>query len=355
MEETTQNTETATENTTPVSENVILDQLINLCVEKEASDIHFREGGRAALRVRGKIVFIENIENLSKEDTEVMINALMSSKDEMGRLNQNKEVDFSYTHKNGVNFRVNLFYQKGKVAGVMRMISKNIPSLDELGVPEVMKKVMDLKEGLVITCGNASSGKSTTIHSMLEHINQNSVSHILTVENPIEYIFEDKKSMFTQREVGKDTSNEASALKSALHEDVNVVMVGDVANADTLDKILRLVETGHLVIASMVAKDSAHAIDRMVSMYPSELRDYTKERLAENLTVVLAQDLTEKKDQSGLIAIFELMITNPDIQKIIKSGNFSQIKTTIQSSEGEGMIAMERYAATLAEQGIINI
>jgi len=344
----------STENTVQTSGNVMLNQLIDLCIEKEASDIHFREGGRADLRVRGQIIFIENTDKLSKEDVEAIIRTIIPGEYEINRLKNNKEVDFAYIHKNGVNFRVNLFYQKGKMAGVMRMIPKNIPDFNTLGVPEIVKNFVNLKEGLIVTCGNAGSGKSTTVQSMLEYINQNSVRHILTVENPIEYAFEDKKSMFTQREIGKDTLRSIDALRSAFREDINVIMVSDIVDFDTLDSIFNLVETGHLVIVSITAKDSVQAVERMVSIYPNEMRQYAQNRLAVNLTAVLAQDLAEKKDKSGLVPVFELMITNQNIQKIIKSGNFIQIKNAIQLSENEGMISMERYIQMLAEQGIIS-
>lgn len=350
MQEVKQNTE----DTTQTSKNVVLNQLINLCIEKEASDIHFREDSRTALRTRGKIVFVENVDKLSKKDTEAMINAIIPSEYEKNKLKEEREVDFSYTHDNGVNFRVNIFYQKGKLAGVMRMIAKHVPTFEELGVPEIMKNYLNLREGLILICGTAGSGKSTTIQSMLQHINENYVKHILTIENPIEYVFEDDKSMFTQREVGRDTMTKANALNSAVREDVNVVMVSGIADSETLDHALKLVETGHLVIASMMARDSAQAVDRLVNMYPNDVRKYAADRLADNLTAILAQDLAEKQDQTGLTAIFELMFTNQNIRKVIKGGNFPQIKNTIKASGEENMITMEQYAYGLAEKGIIS-
>jgi len=333
---------------------ITLDQLVNLCIEKEASDIHFREGGRASLRVGGKMVFIENISNLTKKETEGMIDKLIPNLDEKKRFERTKEIDFSYSHQNGINFRVNLFYQKGKIAGVMRMISKHIPSLDELGVPDIVKNVLDNREGLILVCGTAGSGKSTTIQSMLKYINDNFVKHIITIENPIEYVFEDNKSMITQREIGNDTLTTNTALKSSLREDANIVMVSEINNYETMDSILDLVETGHLVIATMITKDAPQTIERMVSFFPTDLRKRVQDRLANDLVAVIAQDLVERKDQAGLIAIFELMFMNQSISQIIKRGNFSQIRSAIQSGAEEGMISMDTYAYELARQGVIS-
>lgn len=345
---------TPSKQNTSVHSKITLDQLINLCVEKEASDIHFREDGRTALRVGGKIIFIENVENLSREDTERMIQFMMPDEGGKDVLEKNREVDFSYTHTNGVNFRVNIFYQKGKLAGVMRMISKNIARIEDLKVPVAMKNFLNLRQGLILVCGTAGSGKSTTIQSSLQYINENFVKHILTIENPIEYVFEDKKSMFTQREVGKDTLSMANALRSAVREDTNVVMVSEIRDYETLDGVLELVETGHLVIASMLTGDAVQTVERMISLCPRDLAKHTQERIAENLSVVLVQDLTEKQDQSGLVPVFELMFMTSGIRNIINSGSLVQLRGAIQSAANEGMITMDAYALSLVQQGIIN-
>lgn len=333
---------------------ITLSQLVNLCMEKEASDVHFREDGRLALRVGGKIVFIENVDVLSKEDAEVMVNELITTDKAKKQLEEDREIDFSYTHSNGVNFRVNIFYQRGRLAGVMRMISKHIPNLEELGVPESMKNFLDLREGLVLVCGGTGSGKSTTIQSMMKHVNDNMVKHVLTIENPIEHFFEDNKSMFTQREVGKDTKDMQSALKSAVREDANIVMVSEIHNYETLDYVIDLVETGHLVISSMLTRNVTQTLERMINFYPENLRHQAQERLASNLVAVMAQDLVQRQDQAGLIGVFELMIKNQSIEQIIRRGNLVQLRTAIQAGAQEGMITMDGYAYQLAEQGVIN-
>lgn len=344
----------ATDTPAVPTSKITLGQLVNLCMEKEASDVHFREGGRLGLRVGGKIVFIENVDVLSKEDTEAMVNELITTEKEKKQLEEDREIDFSYTHSNGVNFRVNIFYQRGKLAGVMRMISKHVPNLDELGVPEFMKNFLDLREGLVLVCGGAGSGKSTTMQSMLKYVNDNMVKHVLTIENPIEHFFEDNKSMFTQREVGKDIKDMQIALKSAVREDANIVVVSEIHNYETLDHIIDLVETGHLVISSMLTRNVTQTLERMINFYPENLRHQAQERLASNLVAVMAQDLVQRQDQAGLIGVFELMIKNQSIEQIIRRGNLVQLRTAMQAGAQEGMITMDGYAYQLAEQGVIN-
>ena len=333
---------------------ITLNQLVNLCIEKEASDIHFREGGKLALRVGGKIVFIENVDTLSRDESLAMAAELIPTPEDKRRFESEREIDFSYTHTNGVNFRVNLFYQKGKLAGVMRMISKHVPSMDELGVPESVKKFLTLREGLILVSGAAGSGKSTTVRSMLRHINENAVKHVLTIENPIEYVFEDNKSMFTQRELGKDTLNMASALQSAQREDANIVVVSEINNLETLDNVLKLVETGHLVITSLRTRDATQTLERMISFYPHDLQKQALDRLASTLSLILSQDLVQRIDQPGQVAVFELMFMNPSIHNIVRRGNFVQLRTAIQAANSEGMITLDNYAYHLAEQGMIS-
>jgi twitching motility protein PilT len=333
---------------------ITLDQLIDLCIEKEASDIHFGEGSRVALRVGGKIVFIENIEPLTKEESDEMIHSMIKSEDEMKRLERMREMDFSYTHKSGVSFRVNAFYERGRLSVVMRMISKYLPTIDELGIPEEVKRLLPLREGLILVSGSAGAGKSTSVQAMLEYVNQNFVQHIITIENPIEYVFEDKKSIFSQRELGKDTLTMTNALNSALRQDPNLIMISEINDLETLNQVLTVVETGHLVIAAMSTKDAKQTLERLVSMYPQNQQERALERIADSLICIMAQDLVPRIDQPSRIAVYELIIFNQSIKNIVKHGNLNQLKTAIQAGASEGMISMDTYAYQLAEQGIIS-
>lgn len=331
---------------------ISLDQLINLCLEKEASDIHFREGAKLALRAGGQLLFIENADPLSRQEAQVIVDLLMPP-EEKKKLQQNREIDFSYTHSNGINFRVNVFYQRGKLAGVMHMIPKTISTLESLNVPEIIRQFTSLKEGLILICGPAGSGKSATIQAMLNDLNENFIRHILTIENPVEMIFEDKKSILTQREVGKDTLSMANAIRSAARADANVVMISEIENFETLNETLDLVETGHLVISSLATKNTLQTLERLIRFAPLDLREQIQDRLSNTLSCILSQDLIEKSDQSGLVPVFEFMFVSPMIRNIIKRGNFSQLKNTIKSSVNQGMFLMDFYVSQLMQQGIV--
>lgn len=338
---------------TPSSTGITLDQLINLAIEQEASDIHFGEGSKLAIRVEGKIVFIENIPVLSKKSTEQMIFSMLLDEDERKKLDRVREIDFSYTSSNGINFRVNVFYQRDKLSAVMRMTSKNIPTLDELGNPQEIKNFLELKEGLILVTGTAGSGKSTTIQAMLSYINDHFVHHVITIENPIEHIFEDNKSFFSQREIGKDTLTMSNGLNAAMREDPNIIMVSDINDLETLEHVLTVVESGYLVIASMSTKNARQTIERMLSMYPVSQAKQIQDRIADTLACILSQDLIDRSDQSGRVAIYELLIANNGIKNILRRGSIAQLRTAMQSGAKEGMITMDNYAEQLAEQGIV--
>ncbi len=334
--------------------NITLDQLITLAIEKEASDIHFGEGSRIALRVEGQFVYIENVEELSKAEAEQMVKELIKNEEELKRLERVKEVDFSYLHSSGVSFRVNVFYSRGRLSAVLRMISKHLPTMQELGIPDVMKRFLELREGLILITGTAGSGKSTSIQAMLEHVNENFVYHIITIENPIEHIFTDKKSIFSQREIGKDTLTYTNALHSATREDPNIIMVSDIADRETLDAVLDLVEMGHLVVGSMATKNVRQTIEHMISLYPHDEQEQLQDRLSSALSVILSQDLLDRIDQKGRVAVYEVCICNSAIANIIKHGNLGQLRTTMENAANEGMVTMDAYAYQLAERGVID-
>jgi twitching motility protein PilT len=333
---------------------ITLDQLVNLAIEKEASDIHFGEGSKVALRVGGQFVFIENMEALSKKNADEMIFSMFTLEDEKKRLERVREIDFSFQHSSGVSFRVNVFYQRGRLSAVMRMISKHLPSMEELGIPEEMKALLAQREGLILVSGTTGSGKSTSVQAMLEYMNKNFVQHIITIENPIEHVFEDDKCIFSQRELGNDTLTLANALHSAMREDPNTIMVGDINDLESMENVLTAVETGHLVIASMPTKNIKQTLERIVSLYPQAQKSQAQERLADAIVAILAQDLVNRIDRVGRAAVFELLITNPGIRNIVRQGNMNQLRTALQSGAREGMITMDTYAYNLALQGIIS-
>lgn len=332
---------------------VSLDQLVSLCIEKEASDLHFGEGRRVAIRVAGKISFIEGVTALSREDMQGITAVLLADAEDRKRLETLREIDLSYSHNSGVNFRVNLFYQRGKLSAVMRMISKNLPAIDALGIPDV-KSLLGLRQGLLLVTGTAGSGKSTTIQSMLQYINDHFVEHIITIENPIEYLFAGHQSLFTQREIGKDTLSFANGLLSAMRQDPNVIMVSEINDAETLEQVLSTVETGHLVIASIATRGAVPTLERMTGLLPSAQQESFRSRLADNLIAILSQALVDRADAEGRVPVCELLVNTDTIPSLIRQGNFPQIPAAMQSGREEGMITMNDFAAGLAESGIIS-
>lgn len=344
-----------TENSTPTapSAGITLDQLVSIAIEQDASDIHFAEDSRIALRVGGKFVFIENIDKLSKEDAELIVGAMLPDEAEQKRFKALREIDFSYIHSSGVSFRVNAYYSRGRLTGSMRMISKNLPTMERLGIPEIMKHFLSLREGLILVTGTNGSGKSTSIQAMLEYVNENFVYHVITIENPIEHIFKENKSIFSQRELGKDTLTFANALRSASREDPNIIMVSEVSDRETMDAVLNLVEMGHLVIASMTTKNVLQTIEHAISLYGHEDQEIMQDRFSASLAVIMSQDLMDRIDQPGRAAVYEVLVANKAVKNIIKHGTLSQLRTAMESGQEEGMLTMEAYAYQLAENGII--
>ncbi|MBN2306986.1 PilT/PilU family type 4a pilus ATPase [Candidatus Peregrinibacteria bacterium] len=333
---------------------ITLDQLVGIAIEQDASDIHFGEGSRIALRVGGKFVFVENVEALSKSDAEAIVKEMLPGEAERKRFQTLRELDFSYIHSTGVSFRVNIYYSRGKLTGAMRMISKHLPKMSDLGIPEVMKQFFSFRQGLILVTGTTGSGKSTSIQAMLEYVNNSFVYHVITIENPIEHVFKENKCIFSQRELGKDTLTFANAIHSASREDPNLVMISEINDRETMDAVLNLVEMGHLVIAAIPTKNVLQTIEHILAMYSHEEQEIFQDRFAENLAVIMSQDLLDRIDQPGRAAVYEVLIGTKGVKTIIQRGTFSQLRTAMENGAPEGMITMESYAYQLAENGIIS-
>lgn len=334
--------------------SITLDHLVSIAIEQDASDIHFGEGSRISLRVGGKFVFVENVDKLTKEDMEVMIKEMLPGEAERKRLQTLRELDFSYIHSSGVSFRVNVYYSRERLTASMRMISKHLPKMEELGIPEIMKEFFKLRQGLILVTGTTGSGKSTSIQAMLDYVNDTYVYHVITIENPIEHIFKENKAIFSQRELGKDTLTFSNALHSATREDPNLIMISEINDRETLDAVLNLVEMGNLVIAAIPTKNVLQTIEHITAMYPAEEQGIMQDRLAESLAVIMSQDLLDRIDQPGRVAVYEVLVANKGVQNIIKHGNLSQLRSAMESGAQQGMVTMDAYAYQLAGNNIIS-
>lgn len=332
---------------------ICLDELLELAIDKEASDIHFAAENKIGLRINGHIHFIHNLPALSREQARALIFSLVPNPLHRRRIFEEKELDCAYEHKNGVNFRVNIFFKRGKIGAVLRKIASHAMTMEQLGLPEALKGLLGKKQGLLLVTGPTGSGKSTSMQTMLEYINENRVEHILTIEDPIEYIFSSKKSIFSQREVGGDTLSFPAALRASLREDPDVVMIGEMRDAETIQAAMSLSETGHLVISTLHTSSAPQTIARLVSNFPSSEQEQVQSRLADTLIGVLSQRLVSRSDRDGRVALFELMIVNSAIRNIIRTGDMTQIHNAMLAGREIGMVRMEDYAGQLATQGIV--
>ena len=226
--------------------------------------------------------------------------------------------------------------------------------MSDLGIPAVMKQFFSLRQGLILVTGTTGSGKSTSIQAMLEYVNDTYVYHVITIENPIEHVFKENKCIFSQRELGKDTLTFANAIHSATREDPNLIMVSEINDRETMDAVLNLVEMGNLVIASIPTKNVLQTIEHLLAMYSREEQGIFQERLAENLAVIMSQDLLDRIDQPGRAAVYEILVATKGVKTIIERGTFSQLRTAMESGGPQGMMTMEAYAYQLAENGIIS-
>ena len=330
-----------------------LNKLLDLAIEKKASDIHVGAESKIALRIFGEIHFIESYDLLSEAEAEQFIFKMLKGEAEIAKLQNDREFDFSYQHTDDTNFRCNAFYRHGKIALVMRQVDKTLPTFDELGLPIAVRELIQNKQGLILVCGPTGSGKSTTLRTMLEEVNETRVEHIITIEDPIEYFFTNKKCIFSQRELHYDTHSFDAALRVALREDPDVVMVGEMRDRETITAVLNLCETGHLVFSTLHTNDGPQTINRLMHAFSLDQRDAMLSRLADSLLGVLSQRLVPKRG-GGQVAIFELMLATDAIRNAIRKGDTPQLENTVTTSKEFGMVNMHQSAEQMVEQGIVD-
>jgi len=321
-------------------------------IEKGASDIHITVGVPITVRIDGKLLPIPQAEVVTPATAKTLIESF-TPEDLQGLLKQKKEVDFSFGYKTN-RFRVNLFYQKGSEAASLRLISKEIKSIKELGLPPILEKFTEHNQGFVIITGPTGSGKSTTLAALVDQINANKRKHIVTIEDPIEYIFEHKQGIVSQREIGADTVSFGAALRSALREDPDVVLVGEMRDLETIEAALTLAETGHLVLTTLHTNSAAETADRIVNVFPPHLQQQIRSQLASSLIGVVSQRLIPKVS-GGRVLASEIMINNPAIKSLIREAKNYQIPNIIQTSASEGMIILDKVLAEYVSRGDITL
>lgn len=325
---------------------------LDFAVEKNASDVHISVGLPATVRIDGKLMSIPDAVVVTEEKAKTLV-ATFTPDELMIALKQKREIDFSFGFKN-MRFRANVYYQKGSLAASLRLIPKEIKGFKDLGLPPILEKFTEHNQGFVIITGPTGSGKSTTLASLIDKINIDKRKHIVTIEDPIEYVFEHKKSLISQREVGSDTNSFARALRSALREDPDVVLIGEMRDLETIEAALTLAETGHLVFTTLHTNSSAQTADRIISVFPPHLQQQISSQLSSVLLGVISQRLIPKIG-GGRVLAAEIMVANGAIRSLIREGKNFQIPNVIQTSAAEGMISLDKVLAEYVSRGDITL
>lgn len=328
--------------------------LLRLVAQQNASDLHLVVGRYPTLRIDGNLFPITQEKILTPEDTQSLSNVIITSEDDRKNLLENKQVDFSYNFEDKARFRTNVFFQKGYVSIAMRLIANRIKSLDELNMPNILYDFTKHSQGLVLVTGPVGHGKSTTLAALIEYINSKYNKHIVTIEDPIEYIYEQDRCIINQREVGQDAKSFPNALKAVFREDVNVVLVGEMRDLEAISTVMTAAETGHLIFATLHTNDSAQTVDRIIDVFPSHQQNQVRSQLANVLLGVVSQRLLPKIG-GGRIPAVEIMIKNHAIENLIRENKSYQIDTVIETSSKEGMTSLDRCMAELVKKGLVSI
>jgi twitching motility protein PilT len=328
-----------------------IDLLYKKAVEKNASDLHIVVGKPPILRIDGVLAPIPGEPIMKDKDALELVESIMNEK-QREVFETERELDLSYAIDGGNRFRVNCHWEKGVVGMVSRVVSPRIPSLEELSMPDVVYDLMRLKQGLILLTGPTGSGKSTSLAAMIELINQERAEHIVTLEDPIEFVYTPKKSIIKQRQLGTDMNSFAQALKHVLRQDPNVILVGEMRDLETIAATITLAETGHLVLATLHTFNAAQTVDRIIDVFPPYQQNQVRLQLSLFLKGVISQQLLPRKE-GGRIASREIMINTPAISNLVRENKIAQIKTVIQTSASEGMVTMDQDLKRLYDAGEI--
>lgn len=334
-----------------------INEILKIAVERNASDVHLKVGNFPILRINGNLVpLVELNKRLMPEDTLAMALSMMDQRQKQ-LFKENKDIDLAYSIAGLGRFRVNVFYQRGSVGIVLRVIPTKIKNVQELNLPPVIEKIANEERGLILVTGTTGSGKSTTLAAMIEHINQTKRRHIITIEDPIEYLFRDKKSIINQREVGTDVKSFLHGLREALREDPDVILVGEMRDLETIETALIAAETGHLVLSTLHTLDATETVNRTIGIFPPNQQRQIRIQLAAVLKAVISMRLVPRKDQQGRVPAVEVMINTPFIKDCIlnKEKTFLIPEAIAKGTSQYGMQTFDQSLFYLYERGFISL
>lgn len=325
--------------------------LFQIATKKNASDIHLIADSPPFLRIDGELISIQGKNALTSKEIEQLAFSILDD-DQKKRFIESKELDFGFENSDKTRFRVNLHYEKNNIGLVARVINEKMPTLEDINMPKIVYQLLSLKQGLIFVTGPTGCGKSTTLAAMINYINENYTNSIVTLEDPIEYVFKSKKSIIIQRQLGSDIISFAEGLKHVLRQDPNVIMVGEVRDLETIATTITLAETGHLVLATLHTYSASQTIDRIIDIFPPHQQTQIRMQLSITLAAVISQRLLPKID-GGRIASREILISTPAVSNLIRENKIAQIRTVVETSSRDGMISMDMDLKKLYDNKII--
>ncbi len=327
-------------------------EMLQLLIDKNGSDLHLVTGYPPALRVDGELLAIEGQARLTREAVSELVSSFMTQ-EQRDFVTANRELDFSYQFKDLGRFRVNAYFQQGVLSAALRLIPTKIKNIDELQLPPIFHEFTKYKQGLVLLTGPTGEGKSTTLAAVIQEINQTRADHILTIEDPVEFVYVPERSIISQREVHQDTNSWEIALRSALREDPDVVLVGEMRDYETISAAITVAETGHLVFATLHTNSAAQTIDRIIDVFPEHQQSQIRQQLSLSLQAVVSQRLVPAL-AGGRIAATEILLANSAIRNLIRDQKTFQIDNVIQTASDQGMMLMEASLLQWANRGTIS-
>lgn len=328
-------------------------EYLETVARQNASDLHLSAGRVPTLRIDGSLVPLSKRNVLSSEDTKSFATVILSdAKKEV--LEKRRSVDLSYSYKNIARFRVNVYYQFDTISIALRFIPSEIRSLEELNLPEVLHDFTKYQQGLVLITGPAGHGKSTTLAALIDEINQKRTEHIITIEDPIEYIFSQNRAIIDQREIGRDTPDFQTALRDSFRQDPDVIMLGEMRDRETISTAITAAETGHLIFATLHTNNAAQTIDRIIDTFPASQQSQIRSQLALTLAGVISQRLIPRIE-GGRVPAVEVLIAGSAVRNLIREGKVHEIALTIETGAEKGMISLNRYLADLVKKGDISM